>query len=248
MAVLVKKRKKVKRKPQTPTGGVRWNQKNKPDGPLSVAERNKLLEEWLAVYPQPIALMIDQWPQLVRGVMSGSEAVDAAEVNQMCLYGAVRAARLFDPARGLKFSTYAEWHMRSILTHHLRKAAYRVKCLNGGWVRSLDATIRSGDDETLAGTIPDHREADRSGLPPADDLRRMVADVVNRRVPGERDRAIIRQRWGLDGEPPRTLQEVGDTFGVTRERIRQIEVRVLRRVREAMAGVQDGVDRQTSRC
>ena len=243
MTVLVKKATKVKRKPQTTTvGGVRWNQKNKPDGPLSVAERNRLLEEWLAVHPRPINLMVDQWPGLVRDVMTGSEALDTDEINQMCLYGAVRAARLFDPARGFKFSTYAEWHMRAVLSRHLEKAANHTKQMGGGWLRSLDDTIRSGDAETLAGTIPDHRRYDPARLSQSPDVRQAITDAVNKTVPNERDREIIRLRWGLDGEPPRTLQQVGDAFTVSRERIRQIEVRVLGRVKEELAELLDELE------
>jgi len=44
---------------------------------------------------------------------------------------------------------------------------------------------------------------------------------------GERERKVLELRFGLDGEEPRTLEEVGRRFGVTRERIRQIEARAL---------------------
>ena len=46
-----------------------------------------------------------------------------------------------------------------------------------------------------------------------------------------RERAVLELRYGLDGKPPRTLDEVGRTFNVTRERIRQIEAKALRKLR-----------------
>jgi RNA polymerase primary sigma factor len=46
-----------------------------------------------------------------------------------------------------------------------------------------------------------------------------------------RERAVLELRYGLDGKPPRTLDEVGRTFNVTRERIRQIENQSLKKLR-----------------
>ena len=50
----------------------------------------------------------------------------------------------------------------------------------------------------------------------------------------ENERAIIRLRFGLDDDEPRTLEEIGSSFGVTRERVRQIESRALGKLREAV--------------
>jgi RNA polymerase primary sigma factor len=64
-----------------------------------------------------------------------------------------------------------------------------------------------------------------------DTLREMVRTLAFR------DRRVLEMRFGLDGEAPRTLEEVGRTFNVTRERIRQIETQSLKKLR-VLAGAE----------
>jgi RNA polymerase primary sigma factor len=72
-----------------------------------------------------------------------------------------------------------------------------------------------------------------------------VGDIVQREQIGQvldtlthRERRIIKLRFGLEGEEPRTLEEIGHRFGVTRERIRQIEAKTLAKLK-AYRGTQD---------
>ncbi|HZT95170.1 MAG TPA: sigma-70 family RNA polymerase sigma factor [Gaiellaceae bacterium] len=53
-----------------------------------------------------------------------------------------------------------------------------------------------------------------------------------------RMRRVLSLRFGLDGEPPRTLEEVGGQLGITRERVRQLETRALRELRTAAPGLE----------
>jgi RNA polymerase sigma factor (sigma-70 family) len=72
-------------------------------------------------------------------------------------------------------------------------------------------------------------------LPPPDELfhqseiASVVSGVLGTLTP--RERLVINQRFGLDGEPPTTLQDVGDNLGVGVERVRQIEAKALRKLR-----------------
>lgn len=63
----------------------------------------------------------------------------------------------------------------------------------------------------------------------------VVADEVEKLLTGLSDREadVIRLRFGIGENEPRTLEEIGDRYGVTRERIRQIEARAMRRLRRA---------------
>ena len=57
-------------------------------------------------------------------------------------------------------------------------------------------------------------------------LRTSILDTLN-----DREREILELRFGLDGDEKRTLEEIGDKFGLTRERIRQIQERALHKMR-----------------
>jgi RNA polymerase primary sigma factor len=94
---------------------------------------------------------------------------------------------------------------------------------------SLQSPVGEEDDSTLGDFIEDTRE-----LAPADAaafhmLKEQVEDVLWSL--GERERQVLEMRFGLDGGRIRTLEEVGREFGVTRERIRQIEAKALRKLR-----------------
>ena len=54
----------------------------------------------------------------------------------------------------------------------------------------------------------------------------------------DRMRQVVERRYGLDGEPPQTLEELGTELGITRERVRQIETRALRQLRLAAPDLQ----------
>ena len=97
---------------------------------------------------------------------------------------------------------------------------------------SLDAPI-SDDDTTEFGEIVGDEEA----LTPFEHLRDQnlrdeVADLIS--VLDDREKKIIFSRFGLDGGKPKTLEEVGRKFGVTRERIRQLQNIALMKLRRAL--------------
>ena len=65
-----------------------------------------------------------------------------------------------------------------------------------------------------------------------DELRRLseLLDEID-----ERAAKILKLRYGLEGEDPMTLKEIGERIGLTRERVRQIEHEALNKLREAMS-------------
>ncbi len=99
---------------------------------------------------------------------------------------------------------------------------------------SLDAPLGEDNDMEFSETICDQNAAD-----PFDNLREkdmydQLSDLLENL--DERERAIISNRFGLDGEDPITLEEVGAKMGVTRERIRQLQNSALNKMRRAFRG------------
>ena len=94
---------------------------------------------------------------------------------------------------------------------------------------SLETPIGEEDDSHLGDFIEDH-----TALAPADAashqlLKEQVEDVLESLT--DRERKVLQLRFGLDDGRSRTLEEVGKEFHVTRERIRQIEAKALRKLR-----------------
>ena len=94
---------------------------------------------------------------------------------------------------------------------------------------SLDSPVGEEDESNLADFIEDS-----SVDTPADAATRAMLHEAVEEVLGEltdREQEIVRMRFGLDGSQARTLEEVGREFGVTRERVRQIEAKTLAKLR-----------------
>ena len=99
----------------------------------------------------------------------------------------------------------------------------------GRSVRSLDATFREEEDQSLLDVLPDDRQESPENQVMRGCLRGQI-DSALRGLVG-RESAILRLYYGLDGEEPMTLDQIGARFGLTRERVRQIKEKALHRLR-----------------
>jgi len=110
------------------------------------------------------------------------------------------------------------------LAKALETTATRINELRNAGARpsSLDAPIGGDDDSNPFGDIIGDEKADTPYEQLEDKTNTaLVRELVNK-LP-EREATILRYRFGLDGDDERTLEEVGEKFGVTRERIRQLQ-------------------------
>ena len=94
---------------------------------------------------------------------------------------------------------------------------------------SLETPIGEEEDSHLGDFIPDDTSLSPIDAATMDALKRDLAAVLKTLT--DREASVLRMRFGLDDGQPKTLEEVGTKFGVTRERIRQIEAKALRKLK-----------------
>ena len=94
---------------------------------------------------------------------------------------------------------------------------------------SLETPIGEEEDSHLGDFVPDESNMSPEDFTIHEMLKEEIGDVLLTLT--EREEQVLRLRFGLDDGSPKTLEEVGQMFGVTRERIRQIEAKALRKLR-----------------
>ncbi|ABX02667.1 MAG TPA: RNA polymerase sigma factor RpoD [Herpetosiphon sp.] len=99
---------------------------------------------------------------------------------------------------------------------------------------SLETPVGQEEDSQLGDFLPDEKLEAPSDAASHQMLREQVAQVLDQLT--EREKRVLKLRFGLEDGTQRTLEEVGKEFGVTRERIRQIEVKALRKLRHPRFG------------
>ena len=117
--------------------------------------------------------------------------------------------------------TVAEEH--GLSPERLATMSQSFQCL------SLTAPLGEGDERTLGDTIPADDRTDPEDVIMTSDWSERLKSAVEE-LP-DREAQILRLRFGLNGSQEYTLEEIGQQFGVSRERIRQLEARALRQMR-----------------
>ena len=94
---------------------------------------------------------------------------------------------------------------------------------------SLETPIGEEDDSHLGDFIEDHDAISPADYTSAELLKEQLNEVLDTLT--DREENVLRLRFGLEDGQSKTLEQVGQQFGVTRERIRQIEAKALRKLR-----------------
>ncbi|MEH6617612.1 MAG: sigma-70 domain-containing protein, partial [Porticoccus sp.] len=99
-------------------------------------------------------------------------------------------------------------------------------------VSSVDVPLGKNGERTLVETLADSHPCDPEELVEGDDLSSSVEACLSEL--SDKQREVIARRFGLRGHDTSTLEEVGREIGLTRERVRQIQVEALHRLRDIM--------------
>jgi RNA polymerase primary sigma factor len=96
---------------------------------------------------------------------------------------------------------------------------------------SIDAPLTEGEDNTLLGILDSNDEP----RPDVQLINESLQKEINRVIStlSEKERDVLKYYYGLDGGPAHTLEDISEKIGLTRERVRQIKEKALRRLRKS---------------
>ena len=156
------------------------------------------------------------------------------DLIQECNLGLIKAVEKYDYSKGFKFSTYATWWIRQAITRSIADQARTIR-IPVHMVETINRLIRTStpigeeEDSHLGDFIQDDHVQVPLDAATFTLLHEQLMEVLDTLT--DREQKVLRLRFGLDDGRPRTLEEVGKEFNVTRERIRQIEAKALRKLR-----------------
>jgi RNA polymerase sigma-32 factor len=173
---------------------------------------------------------------------TGADHMDLIQEGNV---GLMQAIKKFDPAKNVRFYAYAAWWSRAYILRYLlntfrlvkigttqdqRKLFYNLK-KEKAKLESLDQPIGENQDGSLLDIIPSQQKPADEQL--ADEqlrtlFRAKLAEFI--RTLDERDEDILRNR--ILSEDPLTLDDLGGKYGITKERTRQLEARIIKRLRD----------------
>lgn len=196
-----------------------------------------MIDEYVKNYPEPYKVLRSVYPGTYRKAIK--VGLDHDDINQVAFQGVFRAAQKYDPAKTghegktSSFSSWALWWIRAYvgraaLNYTVEKASLCPR------IRMSSGDVRVGKDESVkiwdmipgkADEYSDEREV----------LSQKISKVLSRI--DKRYREMFELRYGLTGEEPKTLNEVAAMYGLSRERIRQIEDKVFNKILEPLTTI-----------
>ena len=200
------------RKPATHREGVPFHVPQK-----LTPEQQALAAKFRFMVPWAVNKWFSRLPEYVKDELASAGAVALVE-----------AAERFDPSRGVLFYTFAASWLWGRMQAELKRCA-------AGLARQTSA-MDDGDGEFVANvlTAPDEFARATDAEHAARVAARVAAAVAD--LP-DAMRVVLTRRYGLGGEPPRTLSEIGAEMGLTKEMVRQIQRQAKAKLAGAITGL-----------
>lgn len=142
--------------------------------------------------------------------------------------GLMKAIEHFDPRKNVRFATYAVWWIRAYITRYLKDNRSQVRGGESERISmndfSLDAPVDDEADNTYLDRLADDGPSPDDAVigSERDEEVKLALARVKKRI-GDMGWDILQER--LTQDDPRTLEELGQRWGVSRERVRQVELR-----------------------
>lgn len=144
--------------------------------------------------------------------------------------GLVTAIDRFDPKKDNKVISYAIWWIRKCILEAIEKRG-ALDAENIDDFNKKEDSLKEDTGEESNGNgiiIPDKKDFDESDEAPMD--AKQILEELFEGVP-DRERFIVSDYYGLDGVKPKTLDEIGEEFNLTKERVRQLNEKALKKMR-----------------
>ena len=148
--------------------------------------------------------------------------------------GLMRAIEKFDANMGYRLTTYSVWWIKQSILEALQKRNHMMMddLPNDnikddlGIINNTDEIIEQSNYEVNNYFITNDIEKK------SDHNKKILTDIINETL-NEREKSIIIEYYGFNGDQPKTLEEIGDDMGITKERVRQISNKALKKLRSA---------------